>query len=146
MFRSRGKQDFQKNTLLLKSMDDMFWTSKTVVAMAEQVLNEMDKAVASLTQGNNGLTADLAKKTESVPQGERSHAQPAEEIRPLDFGTQFATTDVGNEWMLFDTVPDLDVFGHFDPTFDLGAVDAALEGNLDFGTSTNWFDWQHQWG
>ncbi|KAI0802882.1 hypothetical protein GGR55DRAFT_401472 [Xylaria sp. FL0064] len=141
MYRTRGKQAFRKNLLLLKSMDDMFWKSKTMVAMAEQVLNEMDKTVASLAQ-ENGLT-DPSKRVESVPQGERPAVQP-EENRTLDVSQN--ATDAGNERMLFDTVPDLDLFGHFDPTFDLGAVDAALEGNFDFGTSTNWFDWHQQWG
>ncbi|GAW22604.1 hypothetical protein ANO14919_121460 [Xylariales sp. No.14919] len=141
MFRNRGKQAFRKNTQLLKSMDDMFWKSKTMVAMAEQVLNEMDKAVASLAQ-ENGLP-DLSKKAEAVPQGERPEVQP-EETRALEFAQ--SATEAGNEWMLFDAVPDLDVFGHFDPTFDLGAVDAALVGNFDFGTSTNWFDWHQQLG
>ncbi|KAI0864865.1 hypothetical protein F4860DRAFT_501035 [Xylaria cubensis] len=140
MFRNRGKQAFRKNILLLKSMDDMFWKSKTMVAMAEQVLNEMDKAVASLAQ-ENGLT-DLSKRVEPVPQGERSQAQP-EETRVLDFA--YDVTEANSEWTLFDAVPDLDLFGHFDPKFDLGAVDAALEGNFDFGTSMNWFDWQQQW-
>ncbi|KAI2622039.1 hypothetical protein GGS21DRAFT_375753 [Xylaria nigripes] len=141
MFRNRGKRAFRKNTMLLKSMDDMFWKSKTIVAMAEQVLNEMDKTVASLAQ-ENGLT-DLPKKVESVPQRERPQEQP-EEIRVSDFAQN--VTEGNNECMLLDTIPDLDVFGHFDPGFDLGAVDAALlEGNLDFGTSTHWVDWQQQW-
>ncbi|KAI1748729.1 hypothetical protein F4782DRAFT_345788 [Xylaria castorea] len=140
MFRNRGKQAFRKNILLLKSMDDMFWKSKTMVAMAEQVLNEMDKAVVSLAQ-ENGLT-DLSKRVESVPQGERSQAQP-EETRVLDFA--YDVTEANSEWTLFDAVPDLDLFGHFDPKFDLGAVDAALEGNFDIGTSTNWLDWQQHW-
>ncbi|KAK5630302.1 hypothetical protein RRF57_006017 [Xylaria bambusicola] len=141
MFRNRGKRAFRKNMLLLKSMDDMFWKSKTMVAMAEQVLNEMDKTVASLAQ-ENGLT-DLSKKADSAPQGERPQVQ-SEETRAMDF-TQYATK-AGNEMILFDAVPDLDLFGHFDPTFDLGAVDAALEGNFDFRTSTNWFDWHQGWG
>ncbi|KAI0912770.1 hypothetical protein F4823DRAFT_152142 [Ustulina deusta] len=141
MFRNRGKRAFRNNMLLLKSMDDMFWKSKTMVAMAEQVLNEMDRAVASLAQ-ENGLT-DLSKRVEPVSQGERPHVQQ-EETRALDFAQN--ATEVGNERILFDAVPDLDLFGHFDPTFDLGAVDAALESNFDFGTSTNWFDWHQQWG
>jgi len=41
---------------------------------------------------------------------------------------------------------DIDVFGHLDPTFDIGAVDAVLDGNLDFGTSSNWFGMQQMWG
>ncbi|KAJ2969231.1 hypothetical protein NUW58_g10036 [Xylaria curta] len=138
---NRGKQAFRKNIILLKSMDDIFWKSKTMVAMAEQVLNEMDKAVASLAQ-ENGLT-EPPKRVELAPQGERSQVQ-FDEVRTLDLGHNM--TDSGNGWALFDTVPDLDLFGYFDPTFDLGAVDAALEGNFDFGTSTNWFDWQQQWG
>ncbi|KAI0205906.1 hypothetical protein F4808DRAFT_455409 [Astrocystis sublimbata] len=141
MFRSRGKQAFRKNIALLKSMDDMFWKSKTMVAMAEQVLNEMDKAVASLAH-ENGLT-DLSRRADTIPEGETSQT-PAEEFRAQDFA--HSMVDLGNEWTLFDTVPDLDLFGHFDPTFDLGAVDAALEGNFDFGTSANWIDWQQQWG
>ncbi|KAI1812499.1 hypothetical protein GGS20DRAFT_20578 [Poronia punctata] len=140
MFRTRGKQMFKKNTLILKSMDDMFWKSKTMVAMAEQVLNEMDRAVASLAQ-ENGLT-DFPKRVEPAHHGERSEAQP--EDRTLDY-SMHNMMDGGNEWMLFDAVPDLDVFGHFDPRFDLGAVDAALDGSLEIGTSTNWFDWQQQW-
>ncbi|KAI8631429.1 hypothetical protein F5Y19DRAFT_395982 [Xylariaceae sp. FL1651] len=142
MFRSRGKQAFRANTLLLKSMDDTFWTAKTMVAMAEQVLQEMDKAVASIAQGN-GLS-ELSKKAEASLHGERPQIQPAE-ARTAEIATQNAV-EGGNEWMLFDTAPDLDVFGHFDPTFDLGAVDAALDGNLDFGASSNWFDWQQHWG
>ncbi|KAI1419909.1 hypothetical protein F5Y12DRAFT_177546 [Xylaria sp. FL1777] len=141
MFRNRAKRAFRRNMLLLKSMDDMFWKSKTMVAMAEQVLNEMDKAVASLAQ-ENGLT-DLSKRVEPAPHGERPQAQ-LEETRILDFAQ--SATKAGDERILFDAVPDLDLFVHFDPTFDLGAVDAALEGNFDFGTSTNWFDWHQQWG
>ncbi|KAI0097483.1 hypothetical protein GGR51DRAFT_578036 [Nemania sp. FL0031] len=141
MFRNRGKKAFRKNMLLLKSMDDMFWKSKTMVVMAEQVLNEMDKAVASLAQ-ENGLM-ELSKRVEPAPQGERSQVQ-SEEVRAIE--TAQNASEVGSEYMLFDAVPDLDVFGHFDPTFDLGAVDAALEGNFDFGTSANWFDCQQQLG
>lgn len=141
MFRNRGKQAFRKNTLLLKSMNDMFWKSKTMVSMAEQVLNEMDKTAASLAQENGRM--DPPKKAESSPPNERAQFQP-EQFRAAA-PTQ-SVTEAGSEWMLLDTVPDLDLFGHFDPTFDLGAVDAALEGNFDFATSMNWFDWQQQWG
>ncbi|KAI1189466.1 hypothetical protein F5B17DRAFT_199017 [Nemania serpens] len=140
MFRNRGKQAFRKNTLLLKSMNDMFWKSRTMVSMAEQVLNEMDKTAASLAQ-ENGHT-DPAKRTESSPPSERAQFQP-EQVRAA--APSQSVPEAGSEWMSLDAIPDLDLFGHFDPTFDLGAVDAALEGNFDFGTSMNWFDWQRQW-
>ncbi|KAI1462936.1 uncharacterized protein F4812DRAFT_293827 [Daldinia caldariorum] len=139
MFRSRGKQSFVANTSLLKSMDDTFWTAKTTVAMAEQVLQEMDKAVASLTQ-ETGLI-DTSKKGEA--------AQRDREPPPLstdDALNNYNTNQGAMDLSILEGIPDLDVFGHFDPTFDLGAVDAALEGNLDFGASSNWFDWQQLWG
>ncbi|KAI5920157.1 hypothetical protein F4810DRAFT_703145 [Camillea tinctor] len=141
MFRNRGKQAFRANTLLLKSLDDTFWTAKAMVAMAEQVLQEMDKAVASLAQ-ETGL-ADSSKKADTVSQGEGSTSQTA---ASADILLDSSTMQGDNNWALLEAAPDLDVFGYFDPTFDLGAVDAALEGNLDFGQSSNWFDWQQHWG
>ncbi|KAL7619369.1 hypothetical protein AAE478_009906 [Parahypoxylon ruwenzoriense] len=139
MFRSRGKQAFRANTSLLKSLDDTFWTAKTMVAMAEQVLQEMDKAVASITQENGQVEAP--KKAESTSRQEG-------ELPPSGLDESLADDiNQGNtEPSVLEAVLDLDVFGYFDPTFNLGAVDAALEGNLDFGTSSNWFDWQQLWG
>ncbi|KAI1499087.1 hypothetical protein F5X99DRAFT_420135 [Biscogniauxia marginata] len=139
MFRNRGKQAFRENTLLLKSLGDTFWTAKIMVAMAEQVIQEMDKAVASLAQ-ETGL-ADSSKKVDSTSQGDNLATEPAASDILLD-----NTIQGDNNWALLEAVPDLDVFGYFDPTFDLGAVDAALEGNLDFGASSNWYDWQQLWG
>ncbi|KAI2607828.1 hypothetical protein GGR54DRAFT_619736 [Hypoxylon sp. NC1633] len=139
MFRSRGKKAFITNTSLLKSLDDTFWTARTMVAMAEQVLQEMDKAVASITQETG--TVDVSKN---------AYPGPRSGHEPPSVGVGEAFPDSNNQssadLLLIETLPDLDVFGYIDPTFDLGAVDAALEGNLDFGTSSNWFDWQQLWG
>ncbi|ROW03874.1 hypothetical protein VPNG_07301 [Cytospora leucostoma] len=38
----------------------------------------------------------------------------------------------------FGDLLDVDIFGHFDPGFDLSAVDAALEANLDMGFPQMW--------
>ncbi|OTA90959.1 hypothetical protein M434DRAFT_359361 [Hypoxylon sp. CO27-5] len=139
MFRSRGKQAFIANTTLLKSLDDTFWTAKTMVAMAEQVLQEMDKAVASITQET--ALVDASKKNDSTSRGNREVPSSGVGDAIADYTSQGAA-----DMSVLEAVPDLDVFGHFDPTFNLGAVDAALEGNLDFGASSNWFDWQQLWG
>ncbi|KAI0887071.1 uncharacterized protein GGS22DRAFT_179004 [Annulohypoxylon maeteangense] len=135
MFRNRGKQAFMANTFLLKSLDDTFWTAKAMVAMAEQVLREMDKAVASITQ-ETGL-GDASKKAESTSRGDQEIASSGPGDSIIDYTIQ-GNTDIS----ILETIPDLDVFGHFDPTFNLGAVDAILEGNLDFGPSSNLFEWQ----
>ncbi|KAJ2892327.1 hypothetical protein MKZ38_009998 [Zalerion maritima] len=49
------------------------------------------------------------------------------------------------ETTFFDSLPDMDLFGHLDPGFNIDAVDAALEANLDLGLQVNWPDW-HDWG
>ncbi|KAI1264752.1 hypothetical protein F5Y18DRAFT_417664 [Xylariaceae sp. FL1019] len=142
MFRSRGKQDFERNMLLLKSMDDTFWSARTTVAMAEQVLHEIDKTVASLAE-ENGLV-DHPRKNEPTSTTSGAHFEAS-----MDVSTGTNAVDGNNfDPVLLNNMPDLDVFGHFDPTFDLGAFDAALEGNLDFGhfQSSNWYDWQQTLG
>ncbi|KAH9905582.1 hypothetical protein F4778DRAFT_668673 [Xylariomycetidae sp. FL2044] len=142
MFRNRGKQAFCINTELLKSLDDTFWTAKTMVAMAEQVLQEMDKAVASLAH-ETGIDCSKTPALGSIRGDKRTTTNGEVASAATD---QDHLNGPINDWSLLETVPDLDVFGYFDPTFDLGAVDAALDGNLDFGASSNWFDWQQHWG
>lgn len=141
MYRNRGKQAFQKNTQLLKSLGDTFWTAKVMAAMAEQVLQEMNKAVASLASQEPQLGDTLRRMDAPTGDGNATTAVGLDEsILPReDVNGSITPSFLG-------TIPDLDVFGHLDPTFDLGAVDAALEGNLDFGASSNWFDWQALWG
>ncbi|RYP28799.1 hypothetical protein DL767_007058 [Monosporascus sp. MG133] len=139
MFRNRGKQDFQKNTQLLKSLGGTFWTAKVMATMAEQVLQEMGKAVASLTSQDSQPAYPLRKADIHPADGAEPTVAVSEELtdQPHDPGIVDSS--------FLGVVPDLDVFGHLDPTFDLDAVDAALEGNLDFGASSNWFDWQALW-
>lgn len=38
---------------------------------------------------------------------------------------------------------DIDLFGNFDPSFDLGAIDTALEANLDMAIPQNWTPWNN---
>ncbi|KIH93853.1 hypothetical protein SPBR_05576 [Sporothrix brasiliensis 5110] len=38
---------------------------------------------------------------------------------------------------------DIDLFGNFDPSFDLGAIDTALEANLDMAIPQNWTTWNN---
>ena len=140
MFRNRGKHAFQKNTQLLKSLGDTFWTAKVMAAMAEQVLQEMNKAVASLSS-QDYQPVDASRKADPPSRGDNTLENPVSAVLSdqAHGGTSIDPFFLG-------TVPDVDVFGHLDPTFDLEAVDAALEGNLDFGASSNWFDWQALWG
>ncbi|KAH8668946.1 hypothetical protein BX600DRAFT_510997 [Xylariales sp. PMI_506] len=141
MFRRRGKRSFTANTLLLRELADIFWCAKTMAAMAEQVLQEMDKAVASMAQESG--SGENSARDGSDPQTEiRSDVARA---TPVGFRMGPLTVDSGDT-ALFEASPEVDVWGHFDPNFNLGAVDAAIQSNLDFGFSANWFEWQQNWG
>ncbi|RYP07937.1 hypothetical protein DL764_002208 [Monosporascus ibericus] len=139
MFRNRGKHDFQKNTQLLKSLGGTFWTARVMAAMAEQVLQEMDKAVASLTSQDSHPAYPLRKADIHPADGADPPVVVPEELTHQPHNRGIVDSSFSG------VIPDLDVFGNLDPTFDLDAIDAALEGNLDFGASSNWFDWQALW-
>ncbi|RYO80872.1 hypothetical protein DL766_001954 [Monosporascus sp. MC13-8B] len=114
----------------------IFWTAKVMASMAEQVLQEMDKAVASLTS-QESQTADPSRNA-GIPTGDGVGPTVAVPEEPTRQPHERGNVDPS----FLGAAPDLDVFGHLDPTFDLDAVDAALEGNLDFGASSNCcFSW-----
>lgn len=148
MFKVRGKREFVANTALLKELAETFWTARTMAAMAEQVLQEMDKVIASMVQEpslNDHQQSRLGNAEGGPGPSETNlhlHPTPREEIR---FNLMRLDND-GGDVSIFEAAPNIDVFGHFDPTFNLPAVDAALQGNLDFGNSSNWYDWQQTWG
>ncbi|KAH7028830.1 uncharacterized protein B0I36DRAFT_126444 [Microdochium trichocladiopsis] len=203
MFRARGRRAFRENTVMLRTLGDAFWTAKALAGMAEKTLRELDKATASLIEGEMGqngggggggghlpaaAVAVAGRENGVAPSpggpglgggggggamaggipGMSSSATPAASAAtPLDrpasvlggggggvggFGVMDAAggrlgpvaQDYASENMM--DARDIDVFGHLDPTFDIGAVDAVLDGNLDFGTSSNWFDMQQMWG
>jgi hypothetical protein len=77
-------------------------------------------------------------------------ALPSQEPQSLDAQTGFPQPIAASngvrldnmvDFSLLDAVSGQDVFGHIDPTFNLDAVEDALEANLDIGLPLNWGDW-----
>lgn len=141
MFRERGLKAFDANTKLLKKLSEMFWCAKTMGGMAEQVLQEMGKAAVTKAQ-------ESASKENSVLEG--TAPQPVHAVQSFNTMPQglpmSSLAPHENNIPMVEAVPEIDVWGHLDPNFNIGAIDAALQSNLDFGTSANWFDWQQNWG
>ncbi|KAK8087586.1 hypothetical protein PG997_002547 [Apiospora hydei] len=163
LFRARGRRAFVAAAALLRDDPRLggggtSWTARTMAGMAEQVLQEMDKASATAT-----ATATATTST-TVPADNPAANDIGDENNRID--NQGASVVVGNDNLTTGatstaaaaaaTIPpassssgfmyDDNVFEHLDPAFDLDAVDAAIEGSLDFGASSNWFDWQqHNW-
>lgn len=56
----------------------------------------------------------------------------------MDRMAQHAAATMGNVPPAWGDLSDIDLFVHFDPGFDLSAVDTALEANLDMGYPQTW--------
>jgi hypothetical protein len=141
MFRQRGRRAFIANTALLKELGETFWCAKTMAVMAEQVTQEMDKAAAFIVQESGSGENSVREGSDPQPD---FPSQPLGGI-PRGFPLNPMTPSM-NDMSMVDALPDIDLWTHIDPNFNINAVDAAIQGNLDFGTSANWFDWHKTWG
>lgn len=84
-------------------------------AVVEEFANHVDDRVS----------AEVLEETEPIQSGFNSNLG-ADSIPLQDFNPS-----------VFTEMPDLDVFGMFDPNFDLNAIDACLQGNVDLSFPTN---------
>ncbi|GJC87432.1 hypothetical protein ColLi_10270 [Colletotrichum liriopes] len=152
MFRARARSAFKSNSELMKRFGDVFWSARVVAGLGERILREMERAANSIAQGAAG--APLLSSITDIPTNGRAEEPPAMAAAPdaalqapaapatITSATEFPPLDA-IDFSVVDAMPHLDVFGHFDPSFNLPAVDNALEANLDIGLPLNWGEWDH---
>lgn len=149
MFRARARSAFKSNSELMKRFGDVFWSARVVAGLGERILREMERAANSLAQEAgaplpsshidlpaSGRTEEPAPMTALPDAASQAPAVPTTAVSTTDF-PGLDTID----FSVVDAMPHLDVFGHFDPSFNLPAVDNALEANLDIGLPLNWGEW-----
>ncbi|ETS73882.1 hypothetical protein PFICI_14828 [Pestalotiopsis fici W106-1] len=136
MFRERGLRAFEANTKLLKQLGETFWTAKTTGEMAERVLQEMGRATAFKNQesGKN-----------SVREGSDPHPLPAiqTQINGLPRGLPLTTLPPPSSMatmMPEAPIPEIDIWEHINPQFNIGAIEAAFQNTLDMQAVT-YYDW-----
>ncbi|KAF9769579.1 hypothetical protein IL306_012991 [Fusarium sp. DS 682] len=133
MFRARAMHAFRRNCEMLRKFGDYFWSANVVAGLGERVLKEMERAANTLTRESPPLegTPNSVQQVNSVPlpvtNPSMMNSMPSVE-QTVDFS-------------LIDAISGADVFGAIDPSFNLGAVEDALEANLDIGLPMNWVDW-----
>ncbi|KAF4975588.1 hypothetical protein FZEAL_7641 [Fusarium zealandicum] len=141
MFRARAMHAFRRNCEMLRKFGDYFWSANVVASLSERVLKEMERAATTLAKDS---TPPIDGTPGSAPS---SHSQ---QTRPPDFSGPVANPTMINsvpsveqpvDFSLIDAISGQDVFGHIDPSFDLNAVEDALEANLDIALPFNWGDW-----
>ncbi|OLN87749.1 hypothetical protein CCHL11_05664 [Colletotrichum chlorophyti] len=149
MFRARARSAFKSNSELMKRFGDVFWSARVVAGLGERILREMERAATSLAQeaGAPKPSSHVDVPINGKPEEPSAAASVAEATStpPVAPMVMSAATELPGletiDFSVVDAMPHLDVFGHFDPSFNLPAVDNALEANLDIGLPLNWGEW-----
>ena len=130
---------FRRNCELLRKYADYFWSATVVAGLGERVLQEMERAANTLTKETTPLPDDQTPRTAALNQGQRASASRI--TNPLSVDSSNFSINGMVDFSLIDPISGQDVFGHIDPSFNLDAVENALEANLDLNYSLNWGDW-----
>jgi hypothetical protein len=156
MLRTRARKQLLRNCTILRELGEIFWSAVVMVELAEKTICEMDKVystMASAQQHETNNEATVTTRTdEAVSNIENGGAtdqnspwkQPSNgrDINGPNAGAETDFNGTQNIWPqnydfntfdaeIFDSLPDLDVFEHFDPSFGLGAIDATLGDNIN---------------
>lgn len=105
---------------------------------ASQLLGRPEACLES-TMGNNATQQAYASHASSFQvnnnNNNRDVANDPSQQRLLPLNPAESSLTSSSSWA---QVEDIDLFGHFDPAYDLNAVEAALEANLDMGFPQTW--------
>ncbi|KAI8301856.1 hypothetical protein K4K59_000850 [Colletotrichum sp. SAR11_240] len=143
MFRARARSAFKSNSELMKRFGDVFWSARVVAGLGERILREMERAATSLVQGAavpQSSHVDISANGRIEAPVSTAAVQDAVPQLPTTLASDFTTSET-IDFSVVDAMTNVDVFGHFDPNFNLSAVDNALEANLDIGLPLNWGEW-----
>lgn len=152
MYRIRARTVFKDIVSLLKRLGEVYTTARVNASLGESILKEMEKTANSLTAPVDVVPT----RSFSIP-GQDGGQVMGEPIRITDgniaaAGGLFDGSSQGDgsqmplDPALLDNMDEIDLFGYFDRGFNLGAVDAALEANLDMGFPQNWTSQWYQAG
>lgn len=140
MYWHRAKGFFATNCALLHSLGDIFWSARALATLGDRVLLEMEKAMSNMLIEQGEVSGSSSTSNRQIASGsETQGGVGANTFVASNDGT--SSTLANSEFDFGSFQPDVDLFGHMDPRFNLDAVDAALEANLDLGLQVNWMDW-----
>ena len=155
MFRSRARSIFKNIVSLLHQLGKTFASARVNAGLGESILREMEKTASCLARDDTENAASrrvdgtvtakdgdqvLKDVTPATGIGSGVASEAMTPVQPI-----FEGTNVSSDPAILDNFDvDVDLFGFFDPSFDLGAIDTALEANLDMGIPQNWtLSWNH---
>jgi hypothetical protein len=115
LFRVRAQKQLSIGCGILRELGEVFIVAAGIANLVEQTLNETDKVYSSIAQSQESERPRETRQTEAPIQVEPSSAEVTS-----------ATVQPSIDWSLWDNMPGFDIFQHFDPSFNLEAIDAAL--------------------
>ncbi|KAH6709444.1 hypothetical protein BKA61DRAFT_614263 [Leptodontidium sp. MPI-SDFR-AT-0119] len=137
--RARSRSQFQTICDALSGLQGIFWSASTTAEMGKKLLKEMDRVFSTVsTSENMRLHQHTSSNTNNAVAGIR---HPTPRIASQN-GAALTNSDIHQppdlsiqdfDPSIFDSITDIDLFGMFDPAFDLDGFDACLEGNLNPG-------------
>lgn len=124
LFRARARRQMMTACGILRELGDIFHVATVMADLAQQTLNELDKAYSSIMKNR---TEDERERNDSIQQEEAGRISVVASHQIESGSYSMEDTDVSTiDWSVLDTLPDVDIFEHFDPNFDLNIIDAAL--------------------
>lgn len=123
--------------MLFRNLKAFFWSASATSEMGKKLLKEMDRVFSTISTSERRPEQSSAHDI-GDDQGPSSLAAQNE-----DQNYTSITGNIPNQSMqdvdlsVFGSIPDIDLFGMFDPAFDLDGFDACLEGNLNPAFPTN---------
>ncbi|KAF2026584.1 hypothetical protein EK21DRAFT_115640 [Setomelanomma holmii] len=118
LFHARAQKQLITGCGVLRKFGQAFAVAAGIANLVEQTLNETHKVYYSLAQQH--------EPERSGPSNDPNEPNP---IDLPNAENDAVARPANTEWSLWDDLPDFDVFEHFDPNFNLDAVDAALAGD-----------------
>jgi hypothetical protein len=158
LHRARSRAQLQILCDALSDLSGIFWSASTTSDMGKKLLKEMDRVVlaVSASEARRPQETNDAALTGGVYNGSSNFA--AQNCRFWLLVLLNSVQRLSDPWLafdesvmagndpasapfgpsIFDSIADIDLFGMFDPAFDLDGFDACLESNLNPAFPNPW--------
>lgn len=142
MYQVRARRDLHSACCILKGLGETFWSAAVMSEMGNSLMQEMERVVATASLPRQFREAD-GGSTEEILRPDTAGRQEAEASQNEASGlSNGAFHDQGSQnqdlgALDFNSAQDFDVFGMFDPEFDLEGIDSFFGNNLDLSIPTS---------
>ncbi|KAH7417121.1 hypothetical protein BKA64DRAFT_701907 [Cadophora sp. MPI-SDFR-AT-0126] len=136
MHRARSRCQFQTLCDALSGLEGLFWSASTTAEMGRKLLKEMDRVFSTVSSSDTRTLHQQHTGSNSNTRASSQHPGAGNTSQILVTNSDLHQPGISVQDFdpaIFDSITDIDLFGMFDPAFDLEGFDACLEGNLNPG-------------